>query len=76
MRTMEIHPFPGPQIQITDLELLIKPRLLDDLVIWPNQALPLVGYMAWQNDAAARNRWVEAHRCNDRSVINDLVAKA
>jgi hypothetical protein len=75
MRTMEIHPFPGPQIQITDLGLLIEPRLFDDLVIWPNQALPLVGYMAWPNDAAARNRWVEAHRCNDRSAISELARK-
>jgi len=75
MRTIQIHPFPGPPTQITDLGLLIKPRLLDDLVIWPNQAPPLVGYMAWPNDAAVRNRWVEAHRCNDWSAISELSRK-
>jgi hypothetical protein len=48
MRSMEIGRFPGERIQITDLASLIKPRLLGDVVIWPDQALPLVGYMVTQ----------------------------
>jgi hypothetical protein len=75
MRTMQIRPFPGPRIQIADLETLIKRRLIDDLVIWPNRAVPLVGYMAWPNDAVARNRWLEAHRCNDKSAISKFARK-
>jgi hypothetical protein len=62
MRTMKIGRFPGERIHITELESLLKSRLLDDVVIWPAQALRLVGYMAWPNDAGARKRWVDAHQ--------------
>jgi hypothetical protein len=72
MRTMQIRPFPGTQMQIGDLGLLIKGRLLRDLVVWPDQAVPLVGYMAWPNDPIIRERWLEAHRRNDDSTISDL----
>jgi hypothetical protein len=76
MRTMEIGRFPGERIQITELGSFIKPRLLDELVIWPNQALPLVGYMAWPNDADARNRWLDAHRpLVDKPAIGALARK-
>jgi hypothetical protein len=72
MRTMQIRPFPGSKIQITDLGFLIKERLVHDRVLWPDQALPLVGYMAWPNDSALRQRWLEAHRRNDQSTIKEL----
>jgi hypothetical protein len=72
MRTMQIRPFPGPKMQIADLGLLIKARLIRDLVFWPDQAVPLVGYMAWPNDPIIRERWLEAHRRNDDSIISDL----
>jgi hypothetical protein len=62
MRTMEIARFPGERIQIIDLGSFIKSRLLGEAVIWPNQALPLVGYMAWPNDATARKRGLDGHR--------------
>ena len=75
MRTTQIHPFPGPRVQITDVGSLIKVRLIDDLVVWPNQALPLVGYMAWPNDPAAHNRWLVAHRCDDQSGVSELARK-
>jgi hypothetical protein len=76
MRTMEIAPFPGERIQISDLESFIKPRLLGEMVIWPDQALPLVGYMAWPNDANARKRWVDAHRPPiDHPAIGALARK-
>jgi hypothetical protein len=69
---MQIRPFPGAQMQIADLGLLIKGRLFRDLVVWPDQAVPLVGYMAWPNDPTIRERWLEAHRRNDDSTISDL----
>jgi hypothetical protein len=70
---MQIRPFPGSKIQITDAEFLIKERLIRDLVLWPQQALVLVGYMAWPNDPFMRERWLEAHQRNDQSTINELV---
>src|SRR5262249_6609514 len=73
MRTMQIRPFPGSKIQITDLGYLIKERLTRDLVLRPNQALPLVGYMAWPNDPVMRQRWLEAHQRDDQSTINELL---
>jgi hypothetical protein len=72
MRTMKIRPFPGPKIQITDLGFLIKERLIQNRVIWPDQAPTLVGYMAWPNDSAMRQRWLEAHGRDDQSTIKEL----
>jgi hypothetical protein len=70
---MQIRPFPGSKIQITNAEFLIKERLIRDLVLWPQQSLVLVGYMAWPNDPVMRERWLEAHRRNDQSTINELL---
>jgi hypothetical protein len=75
MRTMQIRWFPGAQIQITELEALIEGRLIGDVVGWPDQAVPLLGYMAWPNDAAARARWLEAHGRNDHRLIDELIGK-
>ena len=75
MRTMPIRPFPGTQTPITDLGSLIRDRLMRDLVIWPDQAISVVGYMAWPNDAMTRERWLEAHRRNDQFTINELTKK-
>jgi len=72
MRTMQIRPFPGAKTPMTDPGSLIKQRLIHDLVIWPDQAVPLVGYMAWPNDPIMLDRWLEAHRCDDSSAIEDL----
>jgi hypothetical protein len=67
---MEIRQFPGPKREITDLESLIKGRLIKGLVLWPHQAASLVGYMAWPNDLLVRNKWIENHRRNDEEAIN------
>ncbi len=75
MRTLQIRGFPGRQIHITELESLPKGRLLRDVVIWPDQAVPLVGYMIWPNDEEARNGWIDAHKRNDASEINSLLRK-
>jgi hypothetical protein len=69
---MVIRGFPGSKIQLTDLGWLIKHRVTKDLVLWPNQAVPLVGYMAWPNVAEARERWLNAHRSDDQGAINAL----
>ena len=75
MRTMQIDRFPGEKIEITDLGSLIIERLTDERVVWPQQAVPLVGYMAWPNDAAARGRWLLAHQDNDQSAPSELIRK-
>jgi hypothetical protein len=75
MRTMQIDRFPGEKIEITDLGPLIIERLTDETVVWPQQAVPLVGYMAWPNDAAARGRWLLAHQDNDQSAPSELTRK-
>jgi hypothetical protein len=72
MRSMLIRRFPGAKIQITDLEFLIKTRLTNDLVLWPGQAVALVGNMAWPNDPVMRERWFTAHQRNDQAAINEL----
>jgi hypothetical protein len=72
---MQIRPFPGPKIQIADPGFLIKDRLIREFVLWPDQATPLVGYMAWPDDPIMRERWLKAHRCNDPSAISDLARR-
>src|SRR5262249_28021888 len=72
MRTMQIRPFPGSKIEISDLGFLIKEHLIQGRVIWPDQAVALVGYIAWRNDPVKRQRWLEAHRRNDQSTIKEL----
>jgi hypothetical protein len=51
---MEIPPFPH-RIEIGNLENFIRTRLSQTAVMWPAQAIALVGYMCWPNDAAARS---------------------
>jgi hypothetical protein len=52
MRAMEISPFPR-KIEILDLNELFKARLNQTVVMWPEQAIPLLGYMCYPNDPAA-----------------------
>src|SRR3974377_2638461 len=54
MRVREILPFPRT-IESRDLEKFIRTRLSQTFVMWPAQAIALVGYMCWPNDAAARS---------------------
>ena len=67
--------FPDPRIQITEVEALIKGRLIGGVGVWSDQAVPLLGYMAWPNAAASRDRWLEADRRNDQPVVNAFVRK-
>jgi hypothetical protein len=53
MPFMNIPPFPR-RIEIPDLENLIRTRLTNAEIVSPDQAIPLVGYMCFPNDKAAR----------------------
>lgn len=48
---------------------------MHDLVLWPAQAVPLLGYMVWPNDPTMFERWLEAHRRDDPSAISELTQK-
>ncbi len=65
---MEIRPFPRSATQIADLESLLKGRLINRMVLWPDQAVPLVGYMAWPNDPVERQRWLNTDQSDDAMV--------
>jgi hypothetical protein len=54
MRVMQIPPFPRKG-EILDLEHFLRTRLSQNVVMWPDQAIPLAGYMGWPNDTAARD---------------------
>src|SRR5262249_18859003 len=60
MRQMEIPSF--REITISDLENLYKHRLSQTVVLWPNQAIPFLGYMCWPNDPAERDELMLALR--------------
>ena len=55
MRVMEIPPFPR-KFANPDLENLMRGRLGQTIVLWPDQAISLVGYMGWPNDPARREQ--------------------
>ena len=54
MRVMDVPPFPR-QINIPDLEYFLSTRLSERVVMWPEQAIPLLGYMCHPNDETARD---------------------
>jgi hypothetical protein len=61
MRVMQIPRFPR-NIEILDLGNFLRARLSQTVVLWPDQAIPLVGYMGWPNEPAARDSAVEILR--------------
>jgi hypothetical protein len=65
---MSIPPFER-EIEILDFDFFIRSRLNQAIVIWPEQAIALVGYMGWPNDPEGRaasvailRRWAEGSR--------------
>src|SRR5215470_13972521 len=54
MRTMEIPCFPH-KIEILDLNNLLTARLSQKVVIWPEQAIPLLGYVCCPTNPPARD---------------------
>jgi hypothetical protein len=61
MRFMSIPPLER-QIEILDFDFFIRSRLNQAIVIWPEQAIALVGYMGWPNDPEARVKSVAVVR--------------
>src|SRR5215468_1659249 len=53
MRFMNIPPF-ARRIEILDFDFFVRSRLNQATVLWPEQAIPLVGYMGWPNDPEGR----------------------
>jgi hypothetical protein len=53
MRLMEIPRFPR-KIEILDLDKFLRARLSQTVVMWPEQAIPLLGYMCYPSDLHAR----------------------
>jgi hypothetical protein len=53
MSVMEIPAFPQ-KIEITNLDTFYRARLSETVVLWPEQAIPLLGYMCHPNDPQAR----------------------
>jgi hypothetical protein len=46
------------KIEIPDFEFFVRSRLSQAIVIWPEQAFALIGYMGWPNDPQARAAFV------------------
>src|SRR5262245_9473913 len=61
MRVMEIPPFPR-RFENHDLENLFRSRLSQTVVLWPDQGIPLLGYMMWPNDPTERDEAMRAVR--------------
>jgi hypothetical protein len=53
MRVMQIPRFPR-KVEILDFDFFVRGRLTQAIVLWSEQAIALVGYMAWPNDPGAR----------------------
>jgi len=53
MRFMSIPPFER-KIEILDFDFFVRSRLSQEIVIWPEQAFSLLGYMGWPNDPEGR----------------------
>jgi hypothetical protein len=57
---MRVKELPGftRKIEIPDLHNFIRTRLSQTVVMWPEQAIPLLGYMCYPNDGEAREDFV------------------
>jgi hypothetical protein len=78
MRVMEIPRFPR-KIEIPDLDNFIRARLSQTVVMWPEQAIPLLGYMCYPNNAEAREvlqstlrSWASASEATSPTVPKGL----
>jgi hypothetical protein len=74
MRFMSIPPF-ARKIEILEFGFFLRSRLNQATVLWPEQAIPLVGYMAWLNDSEVRaasvaiiRGWFEGSRAVPRRL--------
>jgi len=80
MRLLDIPPFPR-EIEIPDLGNFLRSRLSETVVMWPNQAIPLLGAMCHPNDEAARDtlmgilRSWPAHSESGRPPVPDKLGR-
>jgi hypothetical protein len=75
---MEIPRFPR-KIKVRDLDKLLRARLSQTVVMWPEQAIPLLGYMCYPNHPEARAAllrtlwsWQEASEDNPPTLPKKL----
>lgn len=75
VRFLSIPPFPRT-IEIPDFEHLVRTRITEERVEWPEQALSLVGYMAWPKDRETREtsidligRWFQGSRIIPKRLL-------
>jgi hypothetical protein len=68
MRIMSIPPFER-EIEIRDFDYFLRSRLSQAIILWPEHAIALVGYMGWPSDpegraasAAVLQAWPEGSR--------------
>jgi hypothetical protein len=61
MRIMQIPRFPR-KLEAFDPDNFFRSRLSQSVVLWPDQAIALAGYMGWPNDPAARGGAMEMLR--------------
>ena len=72
MPIMQIPRFPSA-IRIDNLESFIEGRLINKVGWWPDQAVPLLGYMAWPIDPVARGNWQKlAETWEDQSGLESV----
>lgn len=72
MPIMQIPRFPSA-IRVDNLESFIRGRLVNKVVWRPDQAVPLLGYMAWPNDPVRRSNWHELARTwQDQSDLESV----
>lgn len=77
MRVLNIQPFPR-RIEISDLENFVRTRISETTVMWPDQAVALLGCMCHPNDAAARDALISILRSwpgSGRPLVPDKLGR-
>ncbi len=58
VRSMSIPRFPRT-IDILDFDHFVRTRIIQEVVMWPDQAIPLCGSMGWPNDPDTRKKSID-----------------
>jgi hypothetical protein len=71
-RTMVLGGRSTSAVDTSNLGSLLRDRLMDEVVLFPELSVRLVSYMAWPNDETARNAWIAAHGpCEEAITPNE-----
>jgi len=62
MRIMDVPPFPRT-VEVSNVESFLRTRLNGETVMFPEQAIALLGYMCCPNDGSARDHLMCTLRC-------------